>query len=37
MERCYRELARDTADTWERITLVEEGKCDQAEGHDYDI
>ncbi|MFN8072660.1 MAG: tetratricopeptide repeat protein [Mycobacterium sp.] len=23
MERCYRELARDTADTWERITLVE--------------
>jgi serine/threonine-protein kinase PknG len=27
MERCYRELARGTADTWERIALVEKANA----------
>jgi serine/threonine-protein kinase PknG len=27
MERCYRELARHSVDTWERITLVEKANA----------
>jgi serine/threonine-protein kinase PknG len=27
MELCYRELARGTADTWERIALVEKANA----------
>jgi serine/threonine-protein kinase PknG len=27
MERCYRELARETTDVWERIALVEKANA----------